>query len=971
MRRRARQDYTGIFAAGFENTNAITDAAALHPETSFVIVDVSVAGVAPNMAGLLFAEDQAGYMAGYVAGLVTVTGRIGLVLGVELPAVQKLSNGFQKGVRDACELVAKPCATHAKYINSFGDAARGEAVARKLAADGADVLYEAGGFTGTCGIVAGSNVSSVIGVVGVDIDRHTNANCGTKAAVLGKVLTSALKRVDRVVYQAASKLRDGEPFVSGDRLFDASLDGVGLAPCHDACAVPLTCGGVGGCDPAAPFGTTVQTAVTYVLGVIRARFAANTGTISTGVDSVGNVQVQLGAPNEHVNADARGLVRSPPFADSAYLQAERAAASSVWPGIRARTGHTATVFSSFELSGGDAFTAFSMEAGGRPRIAIFGGLTDVALTNELLLYIPLDNQFMALEEPQGAYGEPAPRTAHTQVQSGGTVVVFGGDLGGGTLANDVWMISLSAYVATWQEPIAPAQAAVDAGLAPRKRSGHAAALVSPDTMLVFGGRDAEGQFLDDLWQLDIAARAWTRLAGSGVPLQLHTMTAIGGVAYVFGGTTPTGERNGLLAYTPGVGWETIAADDAATDWPRARFAHAAFVWETATGEQLLAVHGGRTSTGFLPDMLVFSPADKRWSRQMTLSAGEHASHAAVQLDGLTYVIAGLVTDGLGSLLWPTMDVFVQAADAIPEGPVLAAATPTSVSARWLSPSAYERLSLAASKVAGASGQLAGCSSNLLSGYELQRVASINGTVLATVYRGDGQSATVSGLSSSSAFFFRVRGTSSDGVTGWSTVETLRSEPAPTSDDDVDGGDKGGGGSTTVVINNQGEPFPVAAVAGSSSGVAVLICCLLAYLYQYKRRLDLAAKFASARLPDNVQQVLEEIYEQVFDKDDGDTAQCARQRTRAARAMPYWRAFPSPFAVRAGTSPSCATPTRQSLASCCATWTANSIRSATRECPSPSNPHASPSCTCSPWTPRARPRSPARSARSPLASRSTR
>ena len=53
-----------------------------------------------------------------------------------------------QGALDACATISKSCIVHHKYTNSFGAADRGAAIANKLVALGADVLFEAGGYTG-------------------------------------------------------------------------------------------------------------------------------------------------------------------------------------------------------------------------------------------------------------------------------------------------------------------------------------------------------------------------------------------------------------------------------------------------------------------------------------------------------------------------------------------------------------------------------------------------------------------------------------------------------------------------------------------------------------------------------------------------------------------------------------------------------------------------------------------------------
>eukprot|EP00966_Prymnesium_polylepis_P314924 7276903-Prymnesium_polylepis.1 len=158
---------------------------------------------------MLFAEQEAGYLAGYMAGLATHSGVIGAVLGPEIAPVLRFANGFANGAQDACALVAKRCVTIHKCerichqperflcnIPSFTDGERGFRLGMLLGDRGADVVFEAGGYTGTCGIAGASVHPGVRAVVGVDVDRFNVAgsSCHLGPINTSKIITSAQKR---------------------------------------------------------------------------------------------------------------------------------------------------------------------------------------------------------------------------------------------------------------------------------------------------------------------------------------------------------------------------------------------------------------------------------------------------------------------------------------------------------------------------------------------------------------------------------------------------------------------------------------------------------------------------------------------------------------------------------------------------------------------------------------------------------
>ena len=179
--------YQVVLAAGFNQMEQMQAAAAQHPSSFFALVDVAFAGEATNNTqGMNFAEDQAGYMAGYLAGSVTRTGVVGTVLGPELPPIRNFGNGFAKGALDACRAARKQCVAYQKYVSDFNAPARGALVATRLASLGADVIFEAGGTTGSCALVRASHIPSVAAVIRVDVDRSLYpASCLGSSVVRG------------------------------------------------------------------------------------------------------------------------------------------------------------------------------------------------------------------------------------------------------------------------------------------------------------------------------------------------------------------------------------------------------------------------------------------------------------------------------------------------------------------------------------------------------------------------------------------------------------------------------------------------------------------------------------------------------------------------------------------------------------------------------------------------------------------
>ncbi len=218
----ARQGYDLVIAVGFLTGDATHQIAEQFPDTQFGIVDF---GYAPedeldNLQSLLFKEQQAGYLVGYLAGLVTaeksdrtntqlVVGSIG---GQKIPPVDRYIAGFQKGAKDANPNVK----TLNAYSQDFVDQGKCKEAALNQIEQGADVVFNVAGGCGL-GVLTAAKDKGVWGI-GVDSDQ---------SFIGAQVLTSARKKVDVAVFEAIKSAKAGE-FEKGTRTFELSNEGVGF-----------------------------------------------------------------------------------------------------------------------------------------------------------------------------------------------------------------------------------------------------------------------------------------------------------------------------------------------------------------------------------------------------------------------------------------------------------------------------------------------------------------------------------------------------------------------------------------------------------------------------------------------------------------------------------------------------------------------------------------------------------------------
>jgi basic membrane protein A len=215
----ARQGYDLIIGVGFAQGDAIAAAAKRFPQTNFAIVDVdqsTLKGKPANVQGLLFREQQVGYLVGYLAALEAKRAgaeSISAVGGFKEPPVDRYIAGYRAGAKAA---VPGTKVTWG-YSQDWEDQAKCKELALNQIATGSKVVFQVAGGCGL-GALSAAQDEKVWGI-GVDADQ----------SFLGPhVLTSALKGVDSAVFLTIKALQDGT-FKGGENVdFGIDQDGVGL-----------------------------------------------------------------------------------------------------------------------------------------------------------------------------------------------------------------------------------------------------------------------------------------------------------------------------------------------------------------------------------------------------------------------------------------------------------------------------------------------------------------------------------------------------------------------------------------------------------------------------------------------------------------------------------------------------------------------------------------------------------------------
>jgi basic membrane protein A len=216
----AKAGYNLVIGVGFLQEDAIQKMAAQFPNTKFAGVDMNATAdfknITKNFMGIIFQENQVGYMVGYLAGLEAKRlkkNTVSSVGGIPVPAVIRYIAGYQAGAKAAFPGVK----TLNGYSQDFVAQPRCKEVALNQIQAGSVVVFQVAGGCGL-GALDAAQEQHVWGI-GVDADQ---GYLGTY------VLTSALKRVDTAVYDAIHDAVNGKFKGGRDTVYGITEDGVGI-----------------------------------------------------------------------------------------------------------------------------------------------------------------------------------------------------------------------------------------------------------------------------------------------------------------------------------------------------------------------------------------------------------------------------------------------------------------------------------------------------------------------------------------------------------------------------------------------------------------------------------------------------------------------------------------------------------------------------------------------------------------------
>lgn len=221
----ADEKFDAIVTVGFALGEATQAAAPLHPGVKFIGIDQFQAPGAekPNVVGLIFPEDKAGFLVGALGALMSKTGKLGAVLATDaVPPVWRFGEGYRAGARHINPAIEINLVYHndVGFDKTFSDPEWGKTTAISMIDKGVDVLFGAGGKTGNGALLGAAEKNTL--AIGVDTDQYFTVPEAQKV-----LLSSGLKRLQDGAFDLLKLAKEGK-LPNGNYVGKA-----GYAPYHD------------------------------------------------------------------------------------------------------------------------------------------------------------------------------------------------------------------------------------------------------------------------------------------------------------------------------------------------------------------------------------------------------------------------------------------------------------------------------------------------------------------------------------------------------------------------------------------------------------------------------------------------------------------------------------------------------------------------------------------------------------------
>jgi basic membrane protein A len=218
----ADEGYDLIFTITWGMQQYLEEVAPQYPDQKFLVIDTGLNFDdydLDNSYAAIFLPEQGSYLAGAVAAMVSETGHIGFLGGMDITGI----NDFLVGYIEGAQSVNPDIKVAISYIGDFSDSAKGKDMALAQYNNGVDIGYNVAGGAGLGQIDAAVETGKL--AIGVDSDQYALFE-GTNQDKADVIVTSMIKAINVAMLDAVEKyLNDEWP---GGQVEYLGIPGVGL-----------------------------------------------------------------------------------------------------------------------------------------------------------------------------------------------------------------------------------------------------------------------------------------------------------------------------------------------------------------------------------------------------------------------------------------------------------------------------------------------------------------------------------------------------------------------------------------------------------------------------------------------------------------------------------------------------------------------------------------------------------------------
>lgn len=188
-----------IVVVGFEFYDVIQEVAKEFTDKKYIYIDNVVEGI-DNITCIDYMENEGSFLAGALAAMMTESGKVGMVGGMDIPVIRNFQVGYEAGAK----YVNPEIEVETIFAGDFEDPAKGKESALALYSKGVDIIFQVAGKTGEGVFEAGKDVNKF--AIGVDSDqRFINPEV---------IVASMIKGVSLSIYESVERMEAGN-FESG------------------------------------------------------------------------------------------------------------------------------------------------------------------------------------------------------------------------------------------------------------------------------------------------------------------------------------------------------------------------------------------------------------------------------------------------------------------------------------------------------------------------------------------------------------------------------------------------------------------------------------------------------------------------------------------------------------------------------------------------------------------------------------